>query len=183
MNIKKYAPWNWFSHEEKEAQNVPVHSELARTTPHYPIFQLHREIDRLFDEAFRGFPSMLRGSLKWPDVTPIMLSPNLDIKETDDNYEVTVEVPGVDKEDVDIRVEGNTLTIHGEKKQEKKEDKENYHCVERHYGSFERRLALPEDANADNINAKFKDGVLTIDIKRQAKSASKEAKKIEVKAA
>lgn len=183
MNIKKYAPWNWFQHEENEGQSVPVRNELARSTPNYPIFQLHREIDRLFDDAFRGFPSMFGAGLEWPEITPIMLSPNLDIKETDENYVVSVEVPGVAKEDVDIRVEGNTLLINGEKKQEKKEDKENYHCVERHYGSFERRLTLPQDANADNIDARFKDGVLTIDIKRQAKSIPKEAKKVEVKAA
>ena len=183
MNIKKYAPWNWFQHEENEGQSVPVRNELAGSTPNYPIFQLHREIDRLFDDAFRGFPSMFGAGLEWPEVTPIMLSPNLDIKETDENYVVSVEVPGVAKENVDIRVEGNTLVINGEKKQEKKEDKENYHCVERHYGSFERRLTLPQDANADNIDAHFKDGVLTLDIKRQAKSVSKEAKKIEVKAA
>lgn len=182
MNVKKYAPWNWFQHEEKRGTEVPVHTELAHSTPNYPIFQLHREIDRLFDNAFRGLSSDFH-ALDWPEITPIILSPNLDIKETNEDYVVSVEVPGVAKEDVDIRVEGNTLSIHGEKKQEKKEDKENYHCVERHYGSFERRLTLPQDANTESINANFKDGVLTIDIKRQAKSAVKEAKKIEVKAA
>lgn len=183
MNINKLSPWNWFQHEEKSPENVPVHTELARPVRNYPIFQLHREIDRLFDDAFRGFPSMFSGQLEWPDIAPIMLIPNLDIKETDEDYVVSVEIPGVAKEDVDIRLEGNTLVVHGEKKQEKKEDKENYHCVERHYGSFERRLTLPQDANAENVEAKFKDGVLTIDIKRQAKSVPKEAKKVEVKAA
>ena len=182
MNIKKYAPWNWFQHEE-EGKNIPVRSSTERLQQGYPIFELHREIDRLFDEAFRGVPSIFRGGLEWPEITPIMLTPSIDIKETDDNYVVSVEVPGVAKEDVDIRIEGDTLTIHGEKKQEKKEDKENYHCVERHYGSFERMLTIPKDANKDNIDAKFKDGVLTINIKREAKSLPKEAKKVEVKAA
>lgn len=183
MNIKKYAPWNWFQHETKEGHNVPVRSTAERSTPTYPIFQLHREIDRLFDEAFRGFPSVLRGGVEWPEITPIMLTPSIDIKETDENYVVSVEVPGVAKEDVDIRIDGDTLIIHGEKKQEKKEDKENYHCVERHYGSFERMLTIPKDANTENIDAKFKDGVLTIEIKRQAISMPKEVKKVEVKAA
>ena len=183
MNIKKYAPWNWFQHETEEGGNVPVRSLAKRSMPSYPIFQLHREIDRLFDDAFRGFPSMFREELEWPEITPIMLTPSIDIKETEQNYVVSVEVPGVAKEDVDIRIDGNTLTIHGEKKQEKKEDKENYHCVERHYGSFERMLTLPTDANTDNIDAKFKDGVLTINIKREAKSVPKEVKKVEVKAA
>jgi HSP20 family protein len=183
MNIKKYVPWNWFQHEKEDAKNVPVYSGPTRTMPSYPVSQLHREIDRLFDEAFRGFPSMFREGLEWPEITPVMLSPNLDIKESDKDYVVSVEVPGISKDDVDIRVEGNTLIITGEKKQEKKEDKENYHCVERHYGSFERMLTLPQDANADNINASFKDGVLRIDIKRQAKSVPAEVKKIDVKAA
>ena len=183
MNIKKYAPWNWFQHETGEGKNVPVRYAAEQPVPSVPIFQLHREIDRLFDEAFRGFPSVFRGGLEWPEITPVMLTPSLDIKETDENYVVSVEIPGVAKEDVDIRIDGDTLTIHGEKKQEKKEDKENYHCVERHYGSFERMLTIPEDANADNIDAKFKDGVLTINIKRQAKSVPKEVKKVEVKAA
>ncbi|MDT8384159.1 MAG: Hsp20/alpha crystallin family protein [Gammaproteobacteria bacterium] len=183
MDIKKYSPWSWFQHEKTEAQGLPVRSEMARPLATYPVFQLHQEIDRLFNDALRGFPSVFRGGMEWPEITPVMLSPNLDIKETDQDYIVSLEVPGVAKEDVDIRVSGNMLTIHGEKKQENKEDKANYHCVERHYGSFERRLALPEDANAENISARFKDGVLTIDIKRQAKIASKEAKKVEVEAA
>ena len=183
MDIKKYAPWNWFQHETGEGKNVPVRYSAEQSAPSYPIFQLHREIDRLFDETFRGFPSLLSSGLEWPEITPIMLTPSLDIKETDENYVVSVEIPGVAKEDVDIRVDGDTLTIHGEKKQERKEDKENYHCVERHYGSFERTLTIPKDANTDNIDAKFKDGVLTINIKRQAKSLPKDAKKIEVKAA
>jgi len=183
MDIKKYAPWNWFQHETDEGKNVPVRYSAGQSVPRYPIFQLHREIDRLFDDAFRGFPGLLRGGLDWPEITPIMLTPNIDIKETDENYVVSVEVPGVAKEDVDIRIDGDALIIRGEKKQEKKEDNENYHCVERHYGSFERMLTIPKDANADNIDAKFKDGVLTINIKRQAKSVPREVKKVEVKAA
>ncbi len=183
MNIKKLAPWNWFQHESKEAEKVPVRTLTERTAYDLPVFQLHREIDRLFDEAFSGFPRALRGPQEWPELTPIMLTPELDIKETDNSYVLSLEVPGVAKEDVDIRIDGDTLVVRGEKKQESKKDDENYHCVERHYGSFERTLALPNDANADNIDASFKDGVLTITIKRQAKSLPKEAKKIEVKAA
>ena len=184
MNVKKLAPWNWFQNEEGTGeQNVPVKSELAHLMPTYPISQLHREIDRLFDEAFRGFPGVFRSRWDWPEETPVILSPSLDIKESENDYLITVEVPGVAKEDVDIRVEGNRLTIRGEKKQEKKEEKENYHCVERHYGSFERTLTLPQDANAEDINANFKNGVLTVDIKRKAHSAPKGEKKIEVKAA
>lgn len=184
MNIKKLAPWNWFQDEEKSAESgASTSTELAHSSPIFPISQLHREIDRLFDEAFRGFPGVFQSRLEWPEETSLILSPNLDIKESEKDYLVTVEVPGVAKEDVDIRVDGNKLTIRGEKKQEKKEEKENYHCIERHYGSFERTLSLPQDADSEAINARFKDGVLTIDIKRKAVSVPKEAKRIEVKAA
>lgn len=184
MNVRNLAPWNWFQHEEnKESQSLPVRSELARSLPIYPVSQLHREIDRLFDEAFSGFPGVFRNRWEWPEETSLILSPSIDIKESETDYVVSVEVPGVAKDDVDIRLEGNRLTIRGEKKQEKKEDKENYHCVERHYGSFERTLTLPQDANVDDVSANFKDGVLTIDIKRKAKSAPKEVRKVEVKAA
>jgi HSP20 family protein len=180
MNLKKYAPWNWFHHEEEKEQKVPVHTELARPASGYPISQLHREIDRLFDDAFRSFPGISGSRWELPDVTPIMLSPSLDIKETEEDYVVSVEVPGVDKDDIDIRVEDNILTIQGEKKQETRKDEENYHCVERRYGSFARTLSLPQDANAEDIQASFKDGVLSIRINRKAKTESEEAKKIEV---
>ena len=116
-------------------------------------------------------------------MTSLSLKPSLDIKDTDDKYIVSIEVPGVTKDDIDLRLEGNILTVHGEKKQEKKQDKENYHRIERHYGSFERVLTLPHDADVNNIDANFKDGVLTIHIKRKAISSQKEGKKIEVKTA
>jgi HSP20 family protein len=183
MNIRKYSPWNWFQHEENEEQSLPVRSAKGGGSPNLPIYQLHQEIDRLFDDALRGFPSMFRSGIDWPEITPIALTPEVDIKESDDSYTISAEVPGVAKDDVDIQIDGNTLIIKGEKKQEKKEEKENYHCVERHYGSFERMLTLPDDANAESIDAKFKNGVLTISIKRQAKSEAKETRKIEVKAA
>lgn len=183
MNIRKYSPWNWFQHEDKEEQSLPVRSVKGGFVPSLPINQLHREIDRLFEDAFRSFPGTFQSSIDWPGTTSIALMPDIDIKESDDSYTISAELPGVAKEDVDIQADDNILIIKGEKKQEKKEEKENYHCVERHYGSFERMLTLPEDANAESIDAKFKNGVLTINIKRQAKSETKNVKKIEVKAA
>ncbi len=186
MNIKQYAPWNWFKHEEQ--QDLPV-----RNVPNQPITtpvsHLHNEIDRLFNDAFSGIAGRSlfndwNSSRVWPELTSIALKPNLDIKENEDHYVISAEIPGVAREDVNLEVDGNTLTIRGEKQQEKKEERENYHCIERSYGSFERVLTLPRDANPDDIDASFKDGVLTINIKRQAvKSTQEEGRKIEVKAA
>lgn len=187
MNIKKYAPWNWFKDEELE--EVPVRTVKRSQSPADPVTHLHSEIDRLFSEAFRNFPSRSiltdwDNSRVWPELTSIALKPDLDIKESKNDYTITVEIPGVAREDVNIEINGNALTIRGEKRQEQKEEKENYHCIERSYGSFERMLTLPRDANPDNTDASFKNGVLTIKIERQAAAGTKEeGRKIEVKAA
>jgi len=183
MDIRKFSPWNWFHDEKNKPANIPVRTTPDQLTSVNPIMQLHSEIDRLFGNTLRSFPSMLGSSWDWPEISSVELTPSLDIKEADDNYLINIEIPGVAKEDVDIRIEGHTLTVSGEKKQEKTEDRENYHCIERRYGSFQRTLTLPQDANADSIDAKFKDGVLTIAIKRKEKSIPKETKKVEVKAA
>lgn len=185
MNIRKFAPWNWFQHESDAGKPVQVRhgSPASMTTPTNPLMQLHSEIDRLFNEAFNGFPSMFYNNPGWPDMTSLALKPSIDIKDTDDNYMVSIEVPGVSRDDVDIRVDGNLMTITGEKKQEKKEEKENYQCIERQYGRFERMLTLPQDADADHIDAKFRDGILTVRIKRKALMAGKDSRKVEVKAA
>lgn len=184
MNIKKFAPWNWFQHESDGGKHVPVRrgSTASMATSGNPLMQLHNEIDRLFNESFRGFPNMMFNP-DWPDMTSLILKPNIDIKDTDENYIVNVEIPGVTRDDVDIRIDGNLMAISGEKKQEKKEEKENYQCIERQYGSFERMLTLPQDADADNIEAKFKDGILTVKIRRKAHPVSKESRKVEVNAA
>jgi len=184
MNIKKFAPWNWFQHESDAGKHIPVRrgSSASMAASGYPLMQLHNEIDRLFNETFRGFPSIFSNP-EWPDMTSLILKPNIDIKDTDENYIVSVEIPGVTRDNVDLRVDGNLLTITGEKKQEKKQEKENYQCIERQYGSFERMLTLPQDADAENIDAKFKDGILTVRIKRKAHTVSKETRKVEVKAA
>jgi len=183
MDIKKFSPWNWFHDEKNNTEKNPVQTAPDRLTSVNSIMQLHSEMDRLFDNALRNFPSMIGSSWDWPEISSVELTPNLDIKDSNDNYLINIEIPGVAKEDVDIRVNGNTLTISGEKKQEETKEKENYHCIERRYGSFERTLTLPQDADADDINARFKDGVLTVTIKRKEISAPKETKKVEVETA
>lgn len=103
--------------------------------------------------------------------------PTIDVSETDDHVIVRAEVPGMDKKDINITMSEGLLTIQGEKKQEKEEEKENYRFVERRYGSFSRTLRVPVGVDADKIEAGYKDGVLKIAI---PKSESEKSRKIEI---
>jgi HSP20 family protein len=88
--------------------------------------------------------------------------PNVDILENEDSFEIHAELPGVKQDEVKITLENNVLTLSGEKKQEVKEDKDNYCRVERSYGRFERSFSLPNSVKAENVHASFEDGVLKI---------------------
>lgn len=107
-------------------------------------------------------------------------APLVDIAEDDKEYLLKVELPEVHKDDVKVTVEGGTLTISGERKAEKEEKGRKFHRVERYYGRFERSFSIPDDAEADNVKAEFKDGVLRVHL---AKSEKARPKQIEVKVA
>jgi HSP20 family protein len=128
-------------------------------------------MNRLFDNFFRG-------DIRDEDSTLMAWTPAVDISEHDDEYLVKVELPGVNKEDVKITLESNILTIRGEKKQEKETKNENYHRVERNYGSFQRSFTLPTVVKSDKIDAVYKDGVLSISL---PKAEEAKPKQIEVK--
>lgn len=135
------------------------------------IFDLQREINRMFDRFFRGFSEE-------EEVRLATWSPRVDISETDDEYIVRAEVPGVSKDDIKITVKDNLVTIKGEKKQEKETKNENFHRIERIYGSFSRTFTLPGAVKVDKVEAKFKDGVLTIKLPKVEEEKPKE---IEIK--
>ena len=174
MDIKKLAPWNWFKKEEEQSHaDLPIKRD-DRLTQYVtdnsnPLIRLHREMDRLFDSTFRGFgqlPATTEFSV--PFTTAGLLKPRVDIGATTKEYSITVEVPGINEKDVKVEISGNTMTIRGEKKQEKEEKEKDYYKIERSYGAFQRILSLPEDADQDNIKASFKNGVLTIKMPRKA---------------
>jgi HSP20 family protein len=106
------------------------------------------------------------------------LAPAVDLSEDEKSFRVTAELPGVKKEDVTVEVHEDLLTIRGEKRTEREEKKDRPHWVERSYGSFARAFTLPNTAIADQMNASFKDGVLTIEIPK--KEAAK-ARQISIK--
>ncbi|MET4424951.1 HSP20 family protein [Bradyrhizobium sp. JR18.2] len=141
--------------------------------PDFGLFGLHREIDRLFSEFSQG---------QGPNGQQLV--PNIEIAETDKAIEVTAEMPGLERKDVDISLEDDTLTIRGEKKVEQgtdagKNDKNVQHS-ERSYGVFLRVLQLPPGIDPSSVQATMANGVLKITIPKPAKS---EPKKIEVKEA
>jgi HSP20 family protein len=155
---------------------VPFRDRANLARPEQNLFgTLHREIDRLFEDFTRGL-GVTAGSGNGG------LAPNIDVAETDKEIEVTAELPGLERKDVDISLEGNVLTIRGEKKVETEEgDKnKNYRLTERSYGVFYRILELPEGIDTSNVQATMSNGVLKIKIPKTARS---QAKKIEVKEA
>ena len=107
-------------------------------------------------------------------------SPTVNISENEDGYLLTAELPGVNKEDIDIDLKDNTLTLKGEKKAEKKEEKENYIRVESSYGKFERSFYVSDDIDVSKVDANFKDGVLRIKLVKKEEAKPKQIK-VEVK--
>lgn len=128
-----------------------------------PFMSLHRQMNRLFDDVFRGFamPAIERSA---GEQGSMALQPEIDVSETDKAYKVCADLPGVSEQDLDVRIEQDVLTIRAERKQERKEDQEDYHLVERSHGMFQRSLRLPSNVDADNVQARFRDGVLTITV-------------------
>ena len=110
-----------------------------------------------------------------------LLAPDMNVKETATGIEITAELPGVSEDDVDISVDGRTVTIKGEKKAEHEEKEADYHLVERSYGSFMRSFTLPFDADMSKVDAEFKKGVLTVSLPRPPE-AEQTARKIKVRA-
>jgi HSP20 family protein len=153
-----------------------------------PFESLHNEIDRLFDDFGSSFwRSPLRRSLFaaepfWQRAMSWKETPAVDISETDKAYEITAELPGMDEKNIEVTVANGNLIIKGEKQEEKEERKRDYYLQERHFGSFERRFAVPDSVDINKIDATFKKGVLVVTLPKTAE-AQKPEKKIAVKAA
>jgi len=143
---------------------------LMRWRPSRELSTIREEMNRLFDEFFTGSPERRRELLEgeW--------APSVDIAETDENVVVTAELPGVKQDEVNISVMNDILTLKGEKKEEKEIKKENYHRIERNYGSFQRSVSLPTGVQADKAKATYKDGVLTITIPKAEEAKPKSIK-------
>jgi len=146
----------------------------ARELATFPsdVISMQREINKMFDSFFRG------GTLDDGSFGATVWTPPVDVAELDDQFQVKVELPGVNKEDVKITMQENILTIKGEKKQEKESKGSNYHRVERSYGSFQRSFTMPTGVKHDKIEAAYNDGILVITL---PKAEEAKPKQIDVK--
>jgi HSP20 family protein len=146
------------------------------------------EMDRLFDRFAGGFGfpalrQMFDVGPAWRSETSLAMSvPAMDFTEDDQAYRLTAELPGLSEKDIEVTVSGDTLTLKGEKKEEKEEKNKNYYLSERSYGAFQRAITLPDAIDRDRIAAEFSKGVLTVTLPK-TQEAQKQQKKIEVKAA
>jgi len=144
--------------------------ELMNTNPFREIEEVRSEMDRLVDTFLFGVPQ--RGD-SWEEAEWL---PAVDIAETKNEIVVNVEVPGMDPKEFDISLSERTLLIKGEKKQEKVEAEENYHLVERRYGTFARSILLPQEVESDKIIASYKDGILKVTVPKPEEAMRKEIK-------
>src|SRR6202522_3286143 len=103
-------------------------------------------------------------------------APPVDVYEDEHNITLKIEVPGIDEKDIDVRIENNTLTVHGERKFEKEEKEENYRRVERQYGSFTRSFTLPTTVDAEKVSANYDKGILKISLAKKAEAKPKQIK-------
>ena len=167
MSVRNLIPWG-----RNNGNQVP---SLLRDDDRDPFLSLHREVNRLFDDVFRGFGSGLPSfggasgfGAGWPSV---------EISGTDKEIKVTAEVPGLEEKDVEVLLNDGVLTLRGEKRSES-EDKDRQFS-ERYYGRFERRIPV-DDVEADKVTASFRNGVLTVTLPKSEKAQS-QVKRIAIK--
>ncbi|MEO8435321.1 MAG: Hsp20/alpha crystallin family protein [Pyrinomonadaceae bacterium] len=137
-----------------------------------------RDLRSLQDEVNRLFTSNLTRSFDDEGIARGAWSPNVDIYENKDHIVLEAELPGMNREDFDLSVENNVITLSGERHFEKKDDNDNYHRVERAYGSFTRSFTLPQTVSAEGANAEYRNGVLRVTLPKREEA---KARCIEVK--
>jgi HSP20 family protein len=135
-----------------------------RLVPYHPFHSLQQEVNRLFDDVFGAQET--RQEAGW--------YPSVDVVEEKDAFLIHAELPGVNPEDVKVRMTNNVLTLSGEKRQEATSENQNYYRIERIYGMFQRSFTFPATVDPDKISASFKDGVLTVTLPKQEKALPKE---------
>ncbi len=135
-----------------------------------------REFATLQDRINRVFRDSYGGAGQDDSLATSSFAPAVDVYEDEHKVTLKIEVPGIDEKDIDVRVENNTLTVHGERKIEKEEKEENYRRVERQYGSFTRTFTLPQTVDTEKVEATYDKGVLKIALPKKAEAKPKQIK-------
>ena len=151
MAMRDLIPW---SRNRSSVPSVQGGGELD------PFFTLHREMNRLFDDAFRGFDGLGRGA--WP---------SLEVQDAGQEYRIAVELPGVEEPDVEVLMDDGVLIIRGEKRSQRENQDRTF--SERSYGRFERRLTLGRDVDEPQIKATFRNGLLEVIAPKSAQAAER----------
>ena len=170
MNFKELLPWRKSENQGDDAKEVTVHRKFSD-----PFYDLQEHMNGVFKDFFRDF-----GSLDFPRQRAFDFSPSIDVKETEKEIVISAELPGIDKNDIDVSISRNTLTIRGEKRSETKNEEKGYQHIERSYGSFRRSVALPCEVVDDKADAVYKNGVLKITLPKTEKACT-EKRKIDIK--
>jgi len=142
---------------------------ITRWDPFRELASLHNRVNTLFQDFNRG-----QGQDEL--LTTGNFVPAVDVYEDEHKISLKLEIPGIDQKDVDIRYENNTLTVRGKRKFEREEKEENFHRIERSYGTFARSFTLPNTVDSDNIHAEYVNGVLKIDLAKRAETKPKQIK-------
>ena len=141
---------------------------ITRWDPFRELATLQDRMNRLFQEtASTGETSLTNSGAFIPPV---------DVYEDEHSLRLKLEVPGVDEKDLDVRIENNVLTVKGERKFEKEEKEENFHRIERRYGSFVRSFTLPNTIDSEKVSAEYKNGVLALQLAKKAEAKPKQIK-------
>lgn len=164
MALRSIVPFGW------DRTTVP-----SRAPNDDPFLRLWSDVDQLFSNMLRG-----TGLTEWQPAGQVGLP--MEVQETEDAIKVVAELPGVEEKDVTVELTGDLLSIRGEKKSSEERKEGGWHLAERRYGTFARTLRLPYPAEADKVEATFKNGVLTVTLPKPAE-LQQQAKRIEVKAA
>jgi len=135
-----------------------------------------REFATIQDRMNRLFRDSYANEGREEALSNTAFAPPVDVYEDEHSVTLKIEVPGIDEKDIDVRIENNTLTVHGERKFEKEEKEENYRRVERQYGSFTRTFTLPNTVDQESVQANYDKGVLKVKLAKKAEAKPKQIK-------
>ena len=144
---------------------------ITRWDPFRELNSITDRMNRLFQDAWGN-----TGRTSEEGLATMNFVPPVDVYEDEHNVTIKMEVPGIDQKDIDIRLENNTLVVRGERKFEQDEKEENFHRIERRYGSFYRAFTLPNTVDTENVNANYENGVLKIQLAKRAEAKPKQIK-------